>query len=181
MTNAWGGYEAYDNEAFGRPFWEHPVGHWDRMFTAGVRATLLTSARFAPLFVAQSQGLIVNTIAWLHGDYLGNLFYDTAKAAIVRMTSGMAKEYRFRGVAAVALAPGFMRTERVLAAHAARPFDLGPTESPAYLGRAVRALASDSNVSARSGEVLFVGDLAREYGFTDTDGRQPPPFRVPPR
>lgn len=181
VNNAWGGYEAYDYEAFGLPFWEQAVEQWERMFTAGVRATLLTSARLAPLFLKGSGGLIVNTIAWLHGDYMGNLYYDTAKAAIARMTFGMAQELRARGVSAVALAPGFMRTERVMASHARAPFDLSATESPAYLGRAVRALASDPNVSKRSGEILYVGDLAKEFGFTDADGRQPRPFRVPPK
>jgi NAD(P)-dependent dehydrogenase (short-subunit alcohol dehydrogenase family) len=97
------------------------------------------------------------------------------------MSFGMAQELRPRGVSVVALAPGFMRTERVMAAHAAQPFRLGQTESPAFLGRAVRALASDPDVSARSGHVLYVGDLAKEYGFTDTDGSQPPPFRITPR
>lgn len=76
----------------------------------------------------------------------------------------------------VALAPGFMRTERIMAAHALQPFDLSPTESPAYLGRAVKSLASDEGILSRSGEVLYVGDLAKEYGFTDLDGRQPVPF-----
>jgi NAD(P)-dependent dehydrogenase (short-subunit alcohol dehydrogenase family) len=178
VNNAWGGYEEYEYKTFDLPFWEQPVHRWDQMFTAGVRASLLTSARLAPLFLRQSQGLIVNTIAWLHGDYMVNLYYDTAKGAIVRMSFGMAQELRPRGVSVVALAPGFMRTERVMAAHAAQPFDLGQTESPAYLGRAVRALASDPKVSTRSGKVLYVGDLAKEYGFTDTDGSQPPPFRI---
>jgi NAD(P)-dependent dehydrogenase (short-subunit alcohol dehydrogenase family) len=180
VNNAWGGYEAYDYAAFGRPFWEQAVEQWDRMFTAGVRASLLTSARLAPLFLEASRGLVVNTIAWLHGDYMGNLYYDTAKAALVRMTFGMAQELRSKGVSAVALAPGFMRTERVMASHAREPFDLSATESPAYLGRAVRALADDPQVSKRSGEILYVGDLAKEFGFTDADGRQPPPFRLPP-
>ena len=66
-----------------------------------------------------------------------------------------------------------------MAAHAADPFDLGVTESPTYLGRAVAALAADPDVLDRTGQVLTVGDLAREYGFTDVDGRQPPPFRIP--
>lgn len=180
VNNAWGGYEGYDYKSFSLPFWEQPVRRWDQMFTAGVRATLLTSARLAPLFLLPSQGLIVNTIAWLHGDYMGNLYYDTAKGAIIRMTFGMAQELRPRGVSVVALAPGFMRTERVMASHAAEPFDLSATESPAYLGRAVRALASDPKVLARSGQILYVGDLAKEYGFTDADGSQPAPFRIPP-
>ena len=78
----------------------------------------------------------------------------------------------------MALAPGFVGTERVLAAFAAAgraPLDL---ESPAYIGRAVVALATDANILAKSGRVLTVGQLATEYGFTDVDGRQWPPFQI---
>jgi NAD(P)-dependent dehydrogenase (short-subunit alcohol dehydrogenase family) len=175
---AWGGYEEHDLEGFGRPFWEQPSRHWDRMFTAGVRPTLLTSARLAPQLMASHHGCVINLVAWLHGEYLGNLYYDTAKSAIVRMTEGMAGELRPHGVAAIVLVPGFMRTERVMASHAVHPFDLSFTESPAYLGRAVVALAEDPEVLAKSGQLLYVGDLAQRYGFTDADGTQPPPFRT---
>jgi NAD(P)-dependent dehydrogenase (short-subunit alcohol dehydrogenase family) len=149
------------------------------MFTAGLRAHLSGAYYAAPLMVEQRRGLIVGTVAWAFGEYLGNLYYDVAKATIIRMAFGMAHELRPHGVAAVALAPGFMRTERVLNAHASSPFDLSATESPEYLGRAVAALAADPNVMAKSGQLLTVGSLAREYGFTDVDGRQPEPFRMP--
>jgi hypothetical protein len=79
----------------------------------------------------------------------------------------------------VAIAPGFMRTERVLAAHAAHAFDLSGTESPEYLGRAIAHLAGDPDRLTRSGELLTAGDLARAYGFTDVDGSQPKAFRIP--
>ena len=177
VNNAWGGYEGYGN--FDAPFWEQPLRHWEGMFTAGVRAHLVAGRFAAPLMIERRAGLIISTVAWAFGKYLGNLFYDVAKAAIIRMAFGMAHELRPHGVAAVALAPGFMRTERVLAAHAAQPFDLSGTESPEYLGRAVAALAADPNVMAKSGQVLTVGELAREYGFTDIDGRQPEAFRLP--
>jgi hypothetical protein len=65
-----------------------------------------------------------------------------------------------------------------MAAHAAFPFDLSRTESPEYLGRAVASLAADPEVMRWSGQVLDVGNLAREYGFTDADGTQPEPFRI---
>jgi NAD(P)-dependent dehydrogenase (short-subunit alcohol dehydrogenase family) len=153
------------------------------MFTAGVRAHLVMAQVAAPLLMrrgdADRPGLIAATIAWSFGGYLGNLFYDVAKAAQVRMAYALAQELRQHRVAAVAIAPGFMRTERVLAAHAAHPFDLSGTESPDYLGRAVAALAADPEVLARSGETLAVGDLARSYGFTDVDGSQPEAFRLP--
>jgi NAD(P)-dependent dehydrogenase (short-subunit alcohol dehydrogenase family) len=179
VNNVWGGYEGHEHEQFNAPFWEQPARHWEAMFTAGLRAHL-TAARLAvPLMPPRRGGLIVTTTAWDRGKYLGNLYYDVAKAAVNRMAFGLACELRSHGIAAVALAPGFMRTERVLAAHAATPFDLGGTESPEYIGRAVAALASDPELLRKSGDVLAVGDLAAEYGFTDIDGRTVPPFAIP--
>ena len=175
VNNAWGGYEGHRVAEFSRPFWEQPLSAWDRMFTAGVRAALWTSSRLSPLMIARRAGLVVQTVAWLRGVYLGNLYYDAAKAALIRLTEGMAGELRPYGVAAVAVAPGFMRTERVMAAHRASPFDLSGTESPTYLGRAVRALASDPRILEKSGKLVYVGDLAKEYKLTDVDGTQPPP------
>jgi NAD(P)-dependent dehydrogenase (short-subunit alcohol dehydrogenase family) len=179
VNNAWGGYEQQPMGLPRVPFWEQPRVQWETMFVAGVRANLLMSQLAAPLMIGRVGGLMVCTVAWAYDEYLGNLCYDVSKAAVVRMVRGMAHELRPHGVAAVALAPGFMRTERVMAAHVAHPFDLGWTESPEYLGRAVRALAEDPGVMRRSGEVFTVGDLAREYGFTDVDGRQPAGFRMP--
>jgi NAD(P)-dependent dehydrogenase (short-subunit alcohol dehydrogenase family) len=97
------------------------------------------------------------------------------------MILGLAAELRPHGV--FALAPGFIRTERVLAA-AAHDWpggvkDLSATESPEYVGRAVGALAGDGEVGRKSGGVYRVGDLALEYGFTDVDGRRIPPFELP--
>jgi len=179
VNNAWGGYEQHSVAEFVRPFWEQQSRHWESMFDRGLRATVLASSRFGPLFVRQRSGLIVNTVAWLHGKYLGNLYYDTAKAAVIRCTFGMAEELKPFGVAVVALAPGFMRTERVMMAHRIQPFDLSATESPSYLGRAVKAIEGDPQIGDSSGQVLYVGDLARKYGFTDEDGSQPPPFGLP--
>jgi NAD(P)-dependent dehydrogenase (short-subunit alcohol dehydrogenase family) len=115
-----------------------------------------------------------------------NLFYDLAKHAVARMVAAMAEELRGHCIAAVGVAPGFMRTERVVEAFrragaiGALDGPGGPTETTAYLGRAIVALASDQRLLARSGQVLEVGALAREYGFTDVDGTQPSPFRINP-
>jgi NAD(P)-dependent dehydrogenase (short-subunit alcohol dehydrogenase family) len=179
VNNAWGGYENYDGAAFVAPFWEQPLTRWEGMFAAGVRTQFIASRYAAPLMISAGSGLIAGTVAWAFGAYTGNLYYDVAKSAIIRMAFGMAQELRPHGVAAVAVAPGFMRTERVLAAHAASPFDLSGTETPEYLGRALAALAADPAIMEKSGRLLTAGDLAREYGFTDVDGRQPAPFRIP--
>jgi NAD(P)-dependent dehydrogenase (short-subunit alcohol dehydrogenase family) len=177
---AWGGYEV-EGRISQAPFWEQPPHYWDRMFVSGVRATLISSRFAAPLMLRRNQGLIANITAWVDGVYLSNIFYDTAKSAINRMAWGMAQELKKHNVAAVSLAPGFIRTERVAAA-----FDAAGmkgyesfTESPEYVGRAVAALAADSNVMEKTGRIMNVGDLAREYGFTDVDGRLIPPFKMP--
>ena len=179
MNNVWGGYENFDWSRFATPFWEQPMRHWSGMFESGLRAHLAATRLAIPLMLGKDHGLIVHTTAWDRDKYLGNLFYDVAKAAVNRMAFGMARELQPHGIAVVALAPGFVATERVLAAFAGvsrnRPENL---ESPEYAGRAVVALASDANVMAKSGRVLTVGELAAEYGFTDIDGRQLPPFRM---
>ncbi len=178
VNNVWGGYEQYEFERFTSPFWEQPFRHWNGMFEAGLRAHMVASRYAVPLMLPQRIGLIINTVAWDRNLYLGNLFYDVAKAAIIRMAYGMSIELRQHGIAALALAPGFVRTERVMAAHALQPFPLDRTESPEYVGRAVAHLAADPHVMQKSGKVMAAGDLAREYGFTDVDGRQPPAFRI---
>jgi NAD(P)-dependent dehydrogenase (short-subunit alcohol dehydrogenase family) len=181
VNNAWGGYEHYDYQKFSAPFYEQPSRHWDGMFTAGVRAALVASRFAATLMLPRRHGLIVNITAWDRDKFLVNVFYDVAKGAINRMTYGMARELRPHNIAAIALAPGFMRTERVAAAFEAAGNKEYPnfTESPEYAGRAVAALAGDPNVLEKSGRVLAVGDLASEYGFTDIDGRRIPAFRMP--
>jgi NAD(P)-dependent dehydrogenase (short-subunit alcohol dehydrogenase family) len=184
VNNAWGGHETF-NGVFDAPFWEHPLANWDSMFDRGVRNHLLASRFAAPMMVKRKRGLIVTTTFWDRDRYLrGNLFYDLAKAAMTRLAYGMAQELRPHGVASLAVSPGWMRTEFVLAGHKTdeahwheRPA-LARTESPRYLGRAVAALAADPRVMDKSGGVYRVGDLAREYGFTDVDGRQVEAFEM---
>ena len=178
VNNVWGGYEKFDWSHFAAPFWEQPMRQWLGMFESGVRAHL-TATRFAvPLMLGKGRGLIVHTTAWDRDRYLSNLFYDVAKAAVNRMAFGMASELQAHDIAVIALAPGFVGTERVLAAFAGAGRTPTNLESPEYIGRAVVALAGDANVMAKSGRVLTVGEMAAEYGFTDIDGRQLPPFRI---
>ena len=180
VNNVWGGYERFDWSRFTAPFWEQPMRLWSSMFEAGVRAHLVASRHAAPLMIAHGGGLIVHTTAWDRDNYLGNLFYDLAKAAVNRMTFGMGRELHSRNVAVVAVAPGFVATERVLGAFASAGRSPGNIESPEYAGRAVVALANDPDVMSRTGKVLTAGSLAKEYGFTDVNGDQWPAFQVGP-
>lgn len=187
VNNAWGGHESFDG-VFEAPFWEHPLAHWDAMIDRGVRNHVLAARAAAPLMLRRRQGLIVATTFWDRDRYLrGNLYYDLAKAAINRLAFGIAEELRPHGIASLAVSPGWMRTEFVLAGHhtdeahwGERP-ELARTESPRYLGRAVAALAADPDVMRKSGAVHRVADLAREYGFTDVDGRQVEAFEMAAR
>ena len=187
VNNVWGGYENSDCRPLPlAPFWEQSLHQWDAMFTAGVRAHLTASRLAVPLMLPQRRGLIVSTTANLDAlPYLRNLFYDLAKNAVARLVWAIAQEVKEHGIAALAVAPGFMRTELVVEAFrragALEALDGsgGPKETPAYLGRAIVALAADERILGRSGQLVEVGSLAREYGFTDVNGTQPPPFRIP--
>ena len=186
VNNVWGGYEHPDCRPLPMvPFWEQPLEQWGRMFDAGVRAHLSASRLAVPLMLAQRRGLIVSTTANLEPlGYLRNVFYDLSKHAVHRLVWAIAQELREHQIASLAVAPGFMRTERIVeafrraGAEAALDGPGGPKETPVYLARAVVALAADDRVLEKSGQILEVGALAREYGFTDADGSQPAPFRL---
>jgi NAD(P)-dependent dehydrogenase (short-subunit alcohol dehydrogenase family) len=191
VNNAWGGYEGRRHAPVF--FWKSPLELWDAMMVNGFKAHLLASYFAIPLMIetAAAKGergtlkrpeLIVSTVTWDRDRYIGG-FYDAAKHSIIRLLWGLAEELHGYNVATVALAPGFMRTERVMS-HTGGETDwkkvpwLKKSESPEYLGRAVVALAGDSRVMRKSGKTFHVGELAREYGFTDIDGRRVPPFRI---
>jgi NAD(P)-dependent dehydrogenase (short-subunit alcohol dehydrogenase family) len=187
VNNVWGGYEDSECRPLPRvPFWEQSLQQWEGMFNAGVRAHLTASRLAVPLMLPRGRGLIVSTTARLDVlPYLRNVYYDLSKNAVARLVWAMAEELREHHIAAVAVAPGFMRTERVTeafrraGAEAALDGPHGPKETPVYLARAIVALAADPRVVEKSGEVLEVGTLAQEYGFTDVNGTQPAPFRIP--
>jgi NAD(P)-dependent dehydrogenase (short-subunit alcohol dehydrogenase family) len=179
VNNVWGGYERMiDNGAFTwlRPFWEQPLWRWDAMFTAGVRAHYHASQLAARMMVPQRRGLIVNISFWASQKHLGNVAYGVSKAATDKMTLDMAMELTPHGVAVISLYPGLVRTEKVM--EAAAYLDLSNSESPDFIGRAVAALAADPDVLRRSGQVVVAAALAREYGFTDLDGKTPRPLTL---
>lgn len=186
VNNAWGGHESLTAQYLSAPFWEQTLEHWTTMFDHGVRNHVVAAHAAAPLFVRQQRGLIVTTTYWDRGHYIkGNLFYDLAKATMNRLAFSLGEELRPHGVTSVAVSPGWMRTEIILHAfktdedHWHKVPPLARTESPRYLGRAVAALAADANVAAKTGHVLYAGNLAVEYGFTDIDGRVIPPYEMP--
>lgn len=175
---AWGGYERMVEDGrftWAAPFWEQPAWRWEAMVTSGVRAAFVASQLAARRMVPARSGLIVHISSWAARKYGGNVQYGVAKAATDKMASDMAHELLAHGVTVVSMYPGLVRTEAVLAAGV---FDLSNSESPEFIGRAVAAVANDSDVSRWSGSVVVAAALAEEYGFTDIDGRRPRPLTL---
>ena len=178
VNSAWGGYEHMVEEGrftWPLPFWEQPPRRWDDMLTAGVRAAFIVSQHAARRMVPARRGLIVHLSSWAAQKYAGNVLYGVAKAATDKLAADMAHDLSPYGVTVVSLYPGLVRTEAVLAAGV---FDLSNSESPEFIGRAVAALAADPASLRWTGGVVVAAALAREYGFTDTDGRQPRPLTL---
>jgi dehydrogenase/reductase SDR family member 1 len=178
VNSAWGGYERMVEDGrftWDEPFFAQPSWRWDAMLEAGVRAAFIASCYAARLMMPASRGLIVNVSSWAAQKHLGNAIYGVAKAATDRLTAECARDLAPHGICVVSLYPGLVRTEAVLAAGA---FDLSNSESPEFSGRAIAALALDPDVLRRSGRVTVAAELAREYGFSDVDGRLPRPLRL---
>ncbi len=172
VNNVWGGYEQMSENGvwtWERPFWEQPVWRWEAMFHAGVRAHFIAGRLAAPLMIKQRSGLMVTISFWAAQKHMGNLIYGLAKAATDKFAMDSAEELRPYNVASVALYPGLVRTEAVMAN--AEWLDLSNSESPQFVGRAVAALASDPAKMQRSGKILLTAQLGQDYGFVDIDGK----------
>jgi dehydrogenase/reductase SDR family protein 1 len=179
VNNVWGGYEHMVEDGvftWSKPFWEQPLWRWDAMFEAGARSHYFASQLAARSMVANRRGLIVNISFWAAQKHIGNVAYGVSKAATDKMTADMAIELRPHGVTVVSLYPGLVRTEKVM--QAAAWLDLSNSESPEFIGRAVTALAADSDVMRHTGLVRVAASLAIEYGFNDIDGKVPRPLTL---
>jgi NAD(P)-dependent dehydrogenase (short-subunit alcohol dehydrogenase family) len=180
VDDVWGGDHLVRWDA---PFWEHDLGDVLRVVRNGLESHLITSHALVPLMAAAGRGLVVEVTDGDGDDYRGSLAYDLVKASVIRLARAQAQELEPTGVTAVAITPGFLRSEAMLdhfgvteatwrdAVPADPHFAL--SETPAYTGRAVAALAADPAVARWSGRALSSWGLAREYGFTDADGSRP--------
>ncbi len=168
---------------WGKRFWEIDLASLGAYLDQTLVSHLITSRHLAPLMVEARRGLIVEVIDGHFAGYRGHILYDLVKASLARLAYGMAMELAGAGVTALALSPGFLRSEAVLdhfgvteatwrEAIAEDRF-FAESETPALTGRAVVALAADPQVGRKAGMVHFAADLARDYGFTDVDGRTP--------
>ncbi|WP_406140529.1 SDR family oxidoreductase [Streptomyces sp. NBC_01089] len=170
--------------------WEIPLAEGLRMLDLGVRSHIITSSALLPLLARTPGGLVVEVTdgtAESNRDYRVNFFYDLAKSAPIRMAAGLAHELGPVGSTAICVTPGFLRSEAMLDhfgvteatwrdAIATEPH-FAIAESPVFVGRAVAAVAADPDRARWNGQSLSSGQLAAEYGFTDTDGSRPDAWR----
>ncbi len=180
VNDIWGGDALTE---WGTPFWELSTAKGQQLLQRAVHSHIITSRHGAPLMVERNAGLIVEVTDGDTLGYRGNLFYDLAKNAVIRLAYAMAADLHAHRVTALAITPGFLRSEAVLATLGVTEANwreaiekdeyFAESETPCLVGRAIAALAADPNVAAKSGGLFSSWALAKEYGFTDVDGRQP--------
>ncbi|MDB5073965.1 MAG: short chain dehydrogenase family protein [Chloroflexi bacterium] len=180
VNDVWGGDELSE---WGKPFWEHSLHNGLLMQQRAVQSHIITSYYGAPLMVAHGKGLIVEVTDGTGYGYRGNLFYSLAKISNIHLAEAMAEDLRPHKITALAVTPGFLRSEAMLDYFGVteetwrggiqKDPHFAASETPYFLGRAVAALAADPNVADKAGKTLASWDLAREYGLRDVDGRQP--------
>ena len=183
VNDVWGGDALTE---FGKTFWQVDLANGRQMIDQAIWSHILTSHYAAPLMFdrgGRGTALIVEITDGDFYGYRGNIFYDLVKSTVIRLAFIQARELRKQDVAAVAVTPGFLRSEFMLEHFgvtaetwhdgAKKDANFIASESPLYVGRAVAALAADPNVKAKTGKVFASWTLSREYGFADADGSRP--------
>jgi NAD(P)-dependent dehydrogenase (short-subunit alcohol dehydrogenase family) len=180
VNDVWGGDELTE---WGAPFWEHSLENGLLMQERAVFSHIITSYYGVPLMVERRRGLVIEITDGDGPGYRGNLFYDFAKSSAIRLAYAQSEELRPYGVHAVALTPGYLRSEAMLDNYgvteanwkdgAKKDPHFIASETPHFVGRAVVALAADPNVAEKSGRAWTSWGVAKEYGFTDADGTRP--------
>jgi NAD(P)-dependent dehydrogenase (short-subunit alcohol dehydrogenase family) len=188
VNDVWGGERLFEWDT---PLWEHDLPRGLALLHRAVDTHLITSHHALPLLIRRPGGLVVEmtdgTREYNAGTYRVSAFYDLAKTAVLRLAFVQAHELEAHGGTAVALTPGWMRSELMLEAFGVteatwrdaleRQPHFAISETPRFTGRAVAALAADPDVARFAGASLSSGGLAREYGFTDLDGSRPDCWR----
>jgi NAD(P)-dependent dehydrogenase (short-subunit alcohol dehydrogenase family) len=187
VNDIWGSEHLFEWDT---PLWEHNLANGLRLLRLAIDTHLITSHHALPLLVRRPGGLVVEvtdgTAEYNASNYRVNAFYDLAKAAAIRLAFAQGEELAPHGGTAVALTPGWMRSELMLEAmgvteanwrEGRNPHFAAISETPRFVGRAVAALASDPDVARWNGQSLSSGGLAQVYGFTDLDGTRPDCWR----
>ncbi|MEW2250031.1 SDR family oxidoreductase [Streptomyces sp. NPDC006975] len=188
VNDIWGGETLFEWDT---PVWEHDLDNGLRLLRLAVDTHAITSHHALPLLLRRPGGLVVEmtdgTAEYNGVTYRNSFFYDLAKTAVLRMGFSLGRELGPRGATALALTPGWMRSEIMLDAFGVREENwrdalervphFAISETPRFVGRAVAALAADPDVARFNGQSLSSGGLARVYGFTDLDGSRPDAWR----
>ena len=188
VNDVWGGDRFIE---WSTPVWEHDLANGLRMLHRAVDTHLITSHAALPLLIRHPGGLVIEmtdgTADYNAGHYRVNAFYDLAKTAVTRLAFAQSQDLAPHGATAVALTPGWMRSELMLDAFGVteetwrdavqRAPHFAISETPRFVGRAVAALAADPDRHRYTGRSLSSGGLAQEYGFTDLDGSRPDCWR----
>jgi len=178
------------------PLWQLDLGDGLHLLRLAIDTHLITSHHLLPLLIDKPGGLLVEvtdgTADYNASRYRISVFYDLAKVAVNRLAFSQGHELEPFGAAAVAVTPGWLRSEMMLENFGVTednwrdavdrdpptaPPDFALSESPRYVGRGVVALAVDPDRSRWNQESVNSGQLAIEYGFTDIDGSQPDVWR----
>src|ERR687895_2688162 len=180
VNDVWGGESLTQ---FDTPFWELSLEDGIAMLRQGIETHIITSYYAAPLMVRQKNGLILEITDGVGTGYRGSLFYDLVKTSVIRLALAQAVELRQHKVAALALTPGFLRSEQMLDHFGVseetwrdaiqKDPHFAASETPSYIGRAGAALAADPDILSRTGGGGTTWQLAKEYGFTDRDSSRP--------
>lgn len=192
VNNVVGWGEEFAEEAGGNdfarwtaPMWERSVANWDGNMHVGLRSHFLACRLGIPLMLGREQAMVVFTGERPDDDPNPDLGIDTRAHATARFAFTLARQLEPHAIASLVVYPGFPRTEGVVenfeSGHGyfqgwSREDFFSRTESPHYGGRAIATLAADPEAISKSGRVLGAHEIAREYGFTDIDGRQPLPI-----
>jgi NAD(P)-dependent dehydrogenase (short-subunit alcohol dehydrogenase family) len=196
VNDIWGGERLF---GWNTKLWQHDLQNGLRLLHLAVDTHLITSHFALPLLIRRPGGLVVEmtdgTADYNAGNYRVSAFYDLAKWAVLRLAWIQGHELAEHGCTAVALTPGWLRSEMMLENYGVteanwrdvlkRPFEppypdpghFGISETPRFVGRAVAALASDPDVARWNQGSVSSGQLAREYGFVDLDGSAPDAWR----
>lgn len=180
VNDIWGGEQLSE---WGKPFWELNWTNGRTMLERAIHTHIITARHGVPLMVERNQGLIVEVTDGDHMGYRGNLFYDLSKMGAIRMAYDMAQDLKEYQITALAVTPGFLRSEEMLDYFevteenwrdgVVKDKHFIASETPYFVGRAIAALAADPNVHEKAGQALASWNLAKEYGFVDMDGRRP--------
>jgi NAD(P)-dependent dehydrogenase (short-subunit alcohol dehydrogenase family) len=188
VNDVWGGEKLFE---WNKPVWEHNLENGLRLLRLAVETHLITAHYALPLLIARPGGLMVEvsdgTAEYNSTHYRLSVFYDLAKTSAIRMAWGHAKDLAPHGATAVAITPGWMRSEMMLEAFGvgeanwrdatkAQPH-FAISETPHFVGRAVAALAADPDKARWNGQSVSSGELAKVYGFNDLDGSRPDCWR----